>query len=179
MVDPVRVNEHKPSQNDESMVIVGQIKGAWGLQGDLKVEILTDNPERFSPGKALYLEDQLVQIERSRRVRTGILLKIDLVNDRTKAGALQGKFLSVPQQDVEPQPEDSYYHFQILDIAVWTEDDEYLGELKEILSTGSNDVYVVKDGDKKEVLIPALKEVVLEINLPDGRMTVRLLEGLR
>ena len=181
MVDSVHANDGKPSQNDdnEGMIVVGQIKGAWGLLGDLKVEVLSANPERFSPGTVLYLEDQLVQVERSRKVKNGILLKIDLINDRTKAAALQGKFLSVPQQDVEPLPEGSYYHFQILDIAVWTEEDEYLGELKEILFTGSNDVYVVKNGEGKELLIPALKEVILEVNLSDGRMTVRLLEGLR
>ncbi len=179
MVEPVSADEHKPSQNDEDMVIVGQIKGAWGLRGDLKIEVLTDNPERFSPGKALYLEGQLVQVEHSRSIRGGILVKVDTVNDRTKAASLHGKILSIPQQEVEPLPEGSYYHFQLLDIAVWTEEGEYLGVLKEILSTGSNDVYVIKDGDKKELLIPALEEVILEVNVPDDRMTVRLLEGLR
>ncbi|MCH7745746.1 MAG: 16S rRNA processing protein RimM [Chloroflexi bacterium] len=179
MVESVRADEHEPSQDDQDMVIVGQIKGAWGLRGDLKIEVLTDNPERFSPGKALYLEGQLVQIERSRSIRGGILVKIDTVNDRTKAASLHGKIFSIPQQDIEPLPEGTYYHFQILDIAVWTEEGEYLGELKEILSTGSNDVYVVKDSDKKELLIPALEEVILDVSLADGKMTVRLLEGLR
>ena len=101
MVDSGSADEHKPSQSDEDMVIVGQVKGAWGLRGDLKIEVLTDNPERFSPGKALYLEGQLVQVERSRSIRGGILIKIDAVNDRTKAASLHGKILSVPQKDVE------------------------------------------------------------------------------
>ena len=156
MVDSVHANDGKPSQNDddESMIVVGQIKGAWGLLGDLKVEVLSANPERFSPGTVLYLEDQLVQVERSRKVKNGILLKIDLINDRTKAGALQGKYLSVPQQDVEPLPEGSYYHFHILDLAVWTSEAEYLGELKKSCSPEATMCTWSRTGKEKNCCFP-------------------------
>ena len=161
------------------MVIVGRVKGAWGLRGDLKVEALTDNPNRLSPNSTLYLEGRPVQVERSRGVKGGVLLKLQLVNDRSQADLLRDKYLTVPEQDTEPLPEGTYYHFQLLDMAVFTDEEEHLGELGEIISTGGNDVYVVKDGDAEELLIPSLKEVILRVDVPGNRMTVRLPEGLR
>jgi 16S rRNA processing protein RimM len=161
------------------MVVVGQIKGARGIRGDLKVEVLTDNPRRLSTGGEVYLEGRRVVIERSRAINKGSLLKIESVDNRTEAIRVQGKFLMIPEEDVEPLPEGSYYHFQLLDMNVWTDDNKYLGELKEIIFTGSNDVYVVRvESEKKEWLIPALKEVILQVDPDASRMEVRLPEGL-
>ena len=160
-------------------VVVGRVRGAWGLRGDLKVEVLSDFPTRFSPGRVLLLEGQPARVERSRSIKGGLLVKLDLVNDRTKAESLRGRLLTVPQHEVEPLPESSYYHFQIIDMAVWSEEGECLGNVREILSTGSNDVYVVKKSGQGELLIPALEEVIVNVDLEGSRMTVRLPEGLR
>ena len=152
--------------------------GTWGLRGDLKVEVLTEFTERFSPGSTLYLDGQPVRVERSRSSKGGILVKLDVVNDRTEADLLRGRFVTIPQQEVKPLPGGSYYHFQIHDLDVWNEKGEHLGKVKEILSTGSNDVYVVSGESRKEILIPALEDVVLDVNLQETRMTVRLPQGL-
>lgn len=80
--------------------------------------------------------------------------------------------------DVLPASPDTYYHFQILDMEVWTQSGEFLGKVNDILSTGSNDVYVVNHG-KDEVLVPAMHDVVLEVDLGKGRITVDLPDGLR
>ncbi len=149
------------------------------MRGDLKIEALTDNPNRFSPESTLYLEGRPVQVERSRGVKGGVLLKLRPVNDRSHADLLRGKYLTVREQDTESLPEDTYYYFQLLNMAVFTDEEEHLGELGEIIYTGCNDVYVVKGGDAKELLIPSLKEVILEVDVPGNRMTVRLPEGLR
>ena len=166
-----------PSASEED-VVVGRITGAWGLRGDVKVEVLTDFTERFSQGNVVYLEAEPTRIERSRSVRGGILVKLTVVRDRTRAESLRGRFLTIPSHEVATLPEGSYYHFQVIGMGVWTEQDAYLGELKEILTTGSNDVYVVRDGEQAELLIPALADVVLDVNLRKNRMTVRLPPGL-
>ena len=149
------------------------------MRGDLKVESLTDSSHRFSPCTVLYLDGTAVRVERSRKLKGGLLVKLNLVNDRDHARSLRGAFLTVPQKDVKPLPSGSYYYFQIIDIGVWTEGGEYLGEVKEILATGANDVYVVRDKAKREVLVPALESVILEVHLRDKKMVVRLPQGLR
>ena len=163
---------------EEAEVIVGRVSGAWGLRGDLKIQLLTDFPSRFSPGSVVYLEGEPARVERSRPIRGGMLVKLDVVNDRTRAESLGGHFLSIPEREVGPLPEGSYYHFQIIDARVWSDQGEYLGQVAEILTTGSNDVYVVKGSDRKELLIPALEGVILAVDLFQNRITVRLPEGL-
>jgi 16S rRNA processing protein RimM len=89
-----------------------------------------------------------------------------------------GQWLTAPQ-DTSPQlPDGEYFHFQLLGLQVVTEEGEELGEVTEIIETGSNDVYVVSGG-KEELLIPAIAEVVRDVNLTDQVMIVRLIEGLR
>ena len=149
------------------------------MHGDIKVQPLTDIPSRFSPGSVLRLGGTPARVERARSIKGGVLVKLDIVNDRTEAESVRGLFLTVPHEEVQTPPEGAYYHFQIIDMGVWSDEGEYLGQVKEILLTGSNDVYVVKDSGKKDLLIPALEEVVLEVDLPQNRMTVRLPEGLR
>ena len=88
------------------------------------------------------------------------MVKLDVVNDRSEAELLRGRFVTIPQQEVKPLPEGSYYHFQIIDLEVWNEKGECLGKVQEVLSTGSNDVYVVRGESRKEILVPALGDVV-------------------
>ena len=157
---------------------MGRIVGAWGLHGELRVEPLTDFPARLTAGSILYLEGQPACIQRSRGVRDGFQVKLDIVNDRARAKSLRGQFLTVPSDQLNPLPQDSYYHFHIIDMEVWSEEGGYLGQVKGILATGSNDVYVVGDEGGKELLLPALDSVILKVNLLDNKMTVRLPEGL-
>ena len=176
MVNSGGAERREPAEDE---VLVGEIKGPWGLRGDVNVKLLTDSPSRFSPGSILFLDGEPARIERSRPIRSGLRVKLDTVNDRTRAELLAGRLLTVPQRDVAPLPKGTYYHFQIIDMGVWSDDGQYLGDVKEILNTGGNDVYVVRDSANNEVLIPALDGVVLEVDVPGSRMTVRLPEGLR
>ena len=157
---------------------MGIIKGAWGIQGDLRVESLTDNPDRFAVNSRLYLEGRAVRVRQSREVKRGIVLKLDSVHDRTSAERLRGKSLSVPAHAVPPLPEGAYYHYQLIELEVYTREGERLGAVREILTTGANDVYVVERHQARDLLIPALKGVVTCVDLVAGRMIVRLPEGL-
>ena len=173
-------HKHRSLINAQAAITVGRILGPWGLQGDLKVEPLTDIPQRFAPGSVLYLDGRAARVVRSGGYKGHLRVKLDLVGNRAQAEALRGKELTVPRDKAGPLPEGSYYYFQIIDIAVWTDDGEYLGRVKEVLSTaGSNDVYVVRDEGIKEVLVPALKDLVLEVDLDQSRMVVKLPDGLR
>ncbi len=119
-----------------------------------------------------------MRVERSRPLRGRLVVKLDAVGDRTTAERLRGKPLTVPRASVMPLPEGTYYHFQVLDISVWTDQGEYLGEVKEILSTPGNDVYVVRGPGGREVLVPALQGVIIEVRPDEGRMVVRLPEEI-
>ena len=156
---------------------MGRVIGPWGTRGELKVDVLTDSPARYSPGSVLYLGDDPTRVESSHSLKGRLRVKLDSVNDRTRAESLRGCLLSVPRRDVASLPEGSYYHFQLLDMDVWSEQGERLGRIKEIIVTGSNDVYVV-ERDRKDLLIPALSGVVLDVDPDRNRMTVNLPEGL-
>lgn len=148
------------------------------MDGYLKVEASTDFPERFAPGSVLYLGDQPTVVQRSRSTKGRVVVKLDVVDDRTQAESLRGRLLTVPPDQLKPLGEGSYYHFQIIGIGVWSDQGEFLGTLTQILSTGSNDVYVVTGDSRKELLLPAIAESILEVDLRENRMTVRVPEGL-
>ena len=171
------LGEESPAPRDDE-VVVGRIVGAWGLRGEVKVQSHTDNPERLSAGSRVYLANKPAIIERSTGTKAGLRLKLDLAGDRTKAEALRGSLLTIPRTEVAPLPDGSYYHFQVIDMDVLSEDGQPMGKVVEILTTGSNDVYVVKAPSRKDVLVPAIADIVLKIDPDQNRMVVRLPEGL-
>ncbi|MBI4282057.1 MAG: 16S rRNA processing protein RimM [Chloroflexi bacterium] len=152
--------------------------GTIGYKGEVKVEPHTDNPRRFSSGSHLLAKGQDIQIDRCRWHQGLALVKFRGIDTREDAMRLQGVLLEVPLDDVPSLSSDSYYHFQILDMEVWTQAGELLGRVEEILGTGSNDVYVVRQGES-EVLIPAIQGVIVAVDVEKGRITVDLPEGLR
>jgi len=165
----------------DKWLIIGQVHGAHGTGGEVRVAILTDFPEeRFVPRAFIYVGEKhdRYQIERVRHTPRGALIKLAGINTRTEAEGLKQAYLMIRSEDALPLPPDTYYHHQIEGLAVSTEAGEFIGTVREILSTGSNDVYVVQGELYGEVLLPATKEVVLSIDLEAQRMTVRLLPGL-
>ncbi len=172
---------HTQSENpapEEQDVVVGRVRGAWGVRGDLNVDVLSDSPSRFSTGSTLTLAGHVATVERSRHVRGGLVVKFDIVADRSEAESMRGQVVTVPRERVAPLPGGRYYHFQIIDMDVWDEAGDKLGRVKEIIETGVNDVYVIDRPDQRDLLIPALAGVVLEVSVGDNRMTVKVPEGL-
>jgi len=168
----------RPRENaSQGYVTVGRILGPWSLRGDLKVEPLTDFPERFALGCSLYVEGVAYAIERCRWYKGKVYIKLSGIDSATAAEALRQRFLEVPEEELKPLSEGEYYQFQILGLEVRTTEGQPLGKVTQILSTGSNDVFVVR-GEGGELLIPALDDVVKAIDL-DGRwIEVELVEGL-
>jgi len=143
------------------------------------VEIITDFPDRFSLLRKVYLGPKAVPfaLEGFRLHGGAALLKLEGCHDRAAVEKLRGQWVQIPIEEAMPLEKDEYYEHQIVGLAVWTAAGEQLGTVDEIISTGANDVYVVR-GERREILIPAIEDVVLEINLTQGRLVVELMEGL-
>jgi 16S rRNA processing protein RimM len=155
------------------------------LRGELKVEILTDDPHRFGQLERVYLgpegaEPQPWSLASYRLHKGRVLLQLHECRDRDAAQALRGCLVQVPIDEAIPLDEDQYFEHQIMGIEVWTVAGERLGSVDEIIHTGSNEVYVVHDGGPggREVLIPAIAGVVLDVDLGTGRLVVEIPDGL-
>jgi 16S rRNA processing protein RimM len=167
-------------QSEPRYLAVGRVIRPWGVQGELKVEILTEDPARFERLKTIYVGPQFVayRLERARLHHSAVLLKLAGCDDCNAAEALRDLLVQVAIEDALPLEEGECWLYQILGLEAWTTEGSLLGVVQEVLETGANDVYVVRDQRGREVLIPALKSVVLEIALDAGRMLVELPEGL-
>lgn len=148
------------------------------------MEILTELPERFTWLDVVHMsrrsddpDPRPVQVESVRFHKGYALLKFSHYDDRGDVEALRGAWLMVPAEDALPLEEGEHYHYQLEGLEIYTDDDVYLGRLTEILETGANEVFVVQ-GPRGEVLLPNITEVVQDVDVEGGRMTVHLLEGL-
>ncbi len=163
----------------QTAVLVGVIVAPHGTKGQVKVDMHTLFPGRFAAGETLFLDGHSYRVQHS--VLQGgerVVVKLEGIDNRTEAEGLSNKSLTVPQERVPSLPQGEYYHFQIIGMGVHTVEGEYLGKIAEILSTGANDVYVVK-GEGGQLLIPALDHVIKNVDVPKTSMVVDLPEGLR
>ena len=161
----------------ERFVQVGVVGGAHGRSGQLRITPTTDNPERFRPGGVIYIQERSYTIQAVVPGRERVLVKRAGVESPEDARALVNAPVEVPATEVPPVPDGTYYHFQVLDMDAYDAAGGYLGRLAEVLSTGANDVYVVRS-QETELLVPAIADVVLSVDVEGRRMTVDLPEGL-
>lgn len=166
----------------ETMFTVGRIVNTHGIKGELKIMPTTDDPKRFGKLKEIYVERKEIKkygIESVRYHKGFVLLKLEGVEDMTAAELLKGATLKIDRKDSLPLKKDEYYISDLYDLEVYTEEERFLGIIADIIHTGSNDVYVVKNEETgKELLLPAIKQVVKNIDIEAGKMTVELLKGL-
>ena len=148
------------------------------MKGFIRVESLSDVPERFEIGSKVFLGNLLSVVENFFWQKDSLILKLDSINDRDEALSYKGTTLRIGLEQVGFLPDGQYFHFQILGMDVKSENGDPLGGISEILTTGTNDVYIVKGLNPKELLIPAIPEVVLCVDVDSNLMTVRLLDGL-
>ena len=156
---------------------VGRIVAAWGLKGEVKVQVATDFPERFAPGNVLYLNRCPLEIERSRTYKGLLLVKFAAVDSIEDASKLIKQDLAVPVSMLRRLPEGEYYTFQLIGLDVQNTGGRHLGRIEDIVTTESNDVYVVKS-ERGEMLIPAIEDVVKRIDLERGVVIIEEIEGL-
>ena len=166
----------------EQYLKVGVITSTHGIRGEVKVFPTTDEPERFRDIKCLFLQTKNERMELEvagvKFFKQMVILKFkefDSINDVEK---YKGCELYVSRDQAVPLEENEYYIADLIGMEVRLEDGNLLGTLKDVLETGANDVYCVETKNYGEVLIPAIKQCIIKVEVEEGRMTVRLLPGL-
>ena len=150
---------------------IGQIVNTHGLRGEVKVIPLTDNMYRFDYLEEIILDGETVHIENVKYQKDKLILKLQNVDTIEQAEKLKKKYIKISREDAVELDEDTCFITDLIDCnVVDTEGFEY-GKVKEVIQTGSNDVYWVKG--KKEVLVPVLKDIVLDINTKDQIITIK------
>ena len=153
------------------MIRVGQVMGAYGLQGAVKVMPLTDFQDRFDPGASLLLEGCAHHVEWSREGQPGLVVKLEGIDNRTMAELFRGRYLEVPDDALRPLEAGRFYHRQVVGLAAVTSSGQRLGVIEEVLERPANDVWVSREGSI-EHLIPATRDAIVSVDLPAGQVVV-------
>ena len=156
---------------------VGQIVNTFGIKGYVKVKPFTDNINRFDSLKNVYIENKQYEIEGVKYHNDLVLLKLKGIDKIEQAEPLKNLYLEIDREEGVLE-EGAYYIVDLIGLEVFTDTGKLLGKLEDIYNTGSNDIYVVKDKFGKQILLPAIKEVVKEIDFKQQKITVHLLRGL-
>ncbi|HXY61475.1 MAG TPA: ribosome maturation factor RimM [Nitrospirota bacterium] len=164
------------------LITIGRIIKPWGVKGEVQIEPMTDFPERFKRVRRLYLvspagREIVCELQSVRYAGSAIFLHLLGYNSPEHAKDFNGWFIKIPEAETLPLSEGSYYWFELIGMEVVTEKGDTLGTIVDIFETGSNDVYVMKRG-RKEVYIPAIKEVVRHVDVKARRMVIHLVDGL-
>jgi 16S rRNA processing protein RimM len=161
---------------------LGRVSGAHGIRGALKVradaDAATTDPEVFTALGEVWIGGQSYRVAEAGLLKTQVVLRLAGINTRNQAEALVGWAVQGDRRRFPPLPEGEYYWFQVLGLPVVdVTDGSLLGYLQEIIPTPAHDVYAVRQGDR-EVLLPAVEDVIIEINLEEGVIRVAPPEGL-
>lgn len=185
--DPLRQDRDQGSVGQAAeprFLVIGRVVRPHGVRGEVRVAIHTHLPERFTWLDEVYIsrdandpDPQRLALHSVRFHKGYALVRLGDYNDRGDAEVLRGSWLMVPEDEAIPLEEDEVFHFDLEGLAVYTEDAEHLGTLSEVLETGANEVFIVR-GDRGEILIPNIEEVIIEVDLDGRRMVVHLLPGL-
>lgn len=161
---------------------LGQIVNVRGLKGEVKLNSFAEDDSIFETLKTVFIKkkNEMLEkkIEKVSYTKNQVVLKFKDCNSIDEAEALRNTYLLVKKEDLGELPEGVYYLADLIGLDVYTEEDELLGKVDDIYSTGANDIYVVKNEDGKEKLLPGIDEVIKNIDIEAGRITVNLLEGL-
>lgn len=170
-----------PEQSKTEWATIGKVVALFGLQGELKVLSLTDIPNRFAQLEAVYLAPTHVRrrIESERPYKGDVvILKLEGIDDVNAAEALRNVDLDIPLDELAQLPPDVYYQHDIIGLLVKTLAGQEVGRIVDIMPTGGNDVYVVKAPGGAQILLPAIKDVVKQIDLRRHVMYIDPIKGL-
>lgn len=166
----------------EERLRVGVITSTHGLKGEVKVYPTTDSMDNFFDFKHVYIKlargEQTAEIEKVRFFKEQVILKFKEFNRIEEVERFRQCELYIDRADAIPCEENENYIADLIDMEVFTEDGERLGVLKDVYETGANDVYIVETAEKKELMIPAIRECILDVDVEQNRMTIHLLDGL-
>ena len=166
----------------EDLLKVGVITTTHGVRGEVKVYPTTDEPERFLELDYVLLDTgrelRKLEIKNVKFFKNLVILKfkgVDNINDIEK---YKGRDLWIPRKEGQELEEDEYYIADLLGMSVVLEDGQEFGTLKDVMETGAKDVYIIESAEHGEVLLPAIKECILDVDLEKNVMTIHLMKGL-
>ena len=176
----IKKNEAGLARTEPAYLLIGRLQKTHGVKGEIDMRVITQFPERIRAGKTVYLgEEHQEHVIASVRWKNNLLiLRLTGFDNPEDASKLTNLDVFTKSRNLPKLPEGQYYHHQLIGLKVW-EDQELLGELVEIMETGANDVYIIQAENGKDLLIPAIPQVIKEIDTEAGTMKVELLEGLR
>lgn len=171
---------NSPNTIGPAFLAIGKVRRPHGLAGDVLVEIYTDFPERLKADTVIYAGEthKKLTIRRQRSHNDGKLLAFDGFSTPEMVGCFRNQILYIVQEDAMELPEGEYYYHELQGLTVLDDNGRPLGKVTEIIQTGANDVYVITNDSGKEILLPAIAEVILDINLNSRTIKVHLLPGL-
>lgn len=166
----------------EELLQVGVIASTHGIKGEVKVFPTTDDSNRFKKLKEVILdtgkEQITLKIEGVKFFKQFVILKFEDIDDINEIEKYKGKSLLVTRENAVPLMENEYFIADLIGLTIMDEEDKEFGILKDVLQTGANDVYVIEMKLGGEVLVPAIKECILNVDLEKKTMKIHLLEGL-
>jgi 16S rRNA processing protein RimM len=180
MSGPITRQKGPSKAGGPTFIVVGKVRRPHGLHGEMVVELHTDFPERLSPKRVVFIGNKHVKmiISSQRPHFEGMLLGFNEITSPEAAGRFRNQTISISSSDLYNLPPGKYYFHQLQGLEAMDEDGNLLGTVIEILETGANDVYVVKDITGRELLLPATPEVVKSVNLENKTMVVHVIPGL-
>lgn len=161
-------------------VQIGKIINTHGICGEVKILPLTDNVKRFEKLYRVYLgkNKEVIHIERLWYKNDFVILKFKEFNNINEVLSFKDNYLYIDEEDVVDLPEDTYFVFDVIGCEVFNLENRRIGLISEVLETGSNDVYVVKDDNGREYLIPAVKEFIKKIDVENKIILIEPIEGM-
>ena len=167
--------------NADEMLLIGRIVAPFGVRGETKVTLVSNRPEYLQKLKRIYLGDEFEQhvVKRFHEHKQGLfILRLDAVSTRDDAELLRGTDVYIHQSQTGPLEADEYFLHDLVGLAVQTQTGEALGKVVEVLETGANEVLVVKQIGKRDLLVPMIREVVVEINLAEQQIVISSLDAI-
>ncbi|MFR1972731.1 MAG: ribosome maturation factor RimM [Clostridia bacterium] len=166
----------------EKYLEIGQIVNTFGIKGQVKIVPFTDDITRFDELKEIYVEKKnelkLFQIEQVNYKKNMVILKLKGIETVEEAEKLRNCYLKIDRKDAKKLPKDTYFIVDLLGLNVYTDEGKLLGKVDDIYNAGSSDIYVVKDELGKQILLPAIKDVLKEVDLENQKIIVHLIKGL-
>jgi 16S rRNA processing protein RimM len=169
------------SPSGESIYLaIGFLRRPHGVGGEIIMDLHTDFPERIKPGKKIYIGEkrEAATIAAVREHGVGALIKLRGYDAPESVGRFRNQWVYVRAKEVPPLPDGQYYKYELVDLDVVEDNGNALGKLVEILETGANDVYIVRDQSGREILLPAIPSVILNVDMESRKVTVHLIDGL-
>jgi len=163
------------------MFEIGIITKPQGIRGEMRVLPTTDDPTRFSLllGEEVFINNAPYKLTGTRQQKGLVIIKLEGINDRTQAESFAERKICIPEEKALPLSENEYYVRDLIGLRVQTVENEELGIISRVFNTNANDVYVIEAFEGDDFMIPAIKDVVLSVDMTNKIVTIRLMDGLR